>query len=221
MKNECKPTRGLIAIIEDDDELRDYFGEVVERMPGLELAWTSPDITSARAMLGLRVDLVLLDIGLPDGSGLDMIGDLKATGAKVLVVTSLGDQETVVTAIRCGADGYLLKDSSQETIWEGINVTLDGGAPISASAAVFVLQQIRKPAETTKSSGDEMDELSEREIDLLKVFALGYSYKEAARALGISPLTVGSHVKSIYRKLAVHTRTEAVFSAVKSGKISL
>lgn len=134
------------------------------------------------------------------------------------MLTSFGDRETVVTAIRSGADGYLLKDSTEATILDGIRVTLEGGAPVSSAAAVYMLEQLRS-APMVVAAEEENSGLTPREVELLEVFAKGGSYKEAARILGISPLTVGNHVKSIYRKLAVHSRGEAVYEAIKTGQL--
>ena len=104
-------------------------------------------------------------------------------------------------------------------------MTLDGGAPISAAAAVYLLERLRgEPTNArsdTLSASPSIEGLTHRETELLTVFARGLSYKEAARLLGISPLTVGNHVKSIYRKLAVNSRGEAVFEALRQGRLSL
>jgi DNA-binding NarL/FixJ family response regulator len=104
-------------------------------------------------------------------------------------------------------------------ILEGIAVTLQGGAPLSAAAAVFLLERLRQVPATRASVLNRADDLTEREIALLKLFARGLSYKETARELGISPLTVGNYVKSIYRKLAVNSRGEAVYAAGKAHKL--
>ncbi len=209
--------RHRIAIIEDDPIVRDHFIDIVTREPAFDLAGVAPTIARGRDLLMLSPDLFLVDIGLPDGSGLDFIPEIKrATQAKILVVTSFGDRDPVVTAIRGGADGYLLKDSPSGVISEGISVTLDGGAPISAAAAVYLLDRLRG-LPLVEAAEEEDSGLTPREVELLQLFARGDSYKEAARTLGISPLTVGNHVKSIYRKLAVHSRGEAVFEAAQMG----
>jgi DNA-binding NarL/FixJ family response regulator len=220
MTSSTHPT-SRIVIVEDDPDVREHFIDIISSAPDLDIAGVADCLRQARDLLSLAPELFLIDIGLPDGSGLDFIPEIKAASdARILVVTSFGDRETVVTAIEAGADGYLLKDSSAATILEGIAVTLAGGAPISASAAVYLLERLRsKPVQPTANPAQE--ELTARETELLRVFAKGSSYKEAARELGISPLTVGNHVKSIYRKLAVHSRGEAVFAAVKSGKLEL
>lgn len=126
-----------------------------------------------------------------------------------------GDRDTVVQALSAGADGYLLKDSSPQQVLDGIAVTLAGGAPVSPAAAVYLLDLLRSPAAPTaprpaSSKAICDDRLTPRETDLLRAFAAGNSYKEAARLLNISPHTVGNHVKSIYRKLEVNSRSEAL-----------
>lgn len=214
-----------IAIVEDDPVVREHFIEIVSDEDGLDLAGVAPSLGKARELLGQKQkpDLVLLDIGLPDGSGLDFIPELRdLCDAKILIVTSFGDRETVVSAIRAGADGYLLKDSSVEQILDGVEATLNGGAPVSAAAAVYLLDRLRREPVVAMDEVTEEDAgLTPREVELLELFAKGQSYKEAARTLGISPLTVGNHVKSIYRKLAVHSRGEAVYEAMKTGQLKL
>lgn len=214
-----------IAIVEDDPTVREHFIELLSDQDGLDLAWIASNLTKARDQLSQRQqpDLILLDIGLPDGNGLDFIPVIRdLSDTKVLIVTSFGDRETVVGAIRAGADGYLLKDSSVGQILDGIEATLAGGAPVSAAAAVYLLDRLRREPELDVGEVVEEDSgLTPREIELLEQFAKGESYKQAARSLGISPLTVGNHVKSIYRKLAVHSRGEAVYEAMKTGQLKI
>ncbi len=218
-----------IAILEDDMLIREHLIGIVTSAPEYDLAGTAATIASARDLLvRKRPDLFLVDIGLPDGSGIDFIGFAKKHGGtKVLMITGFGDRETVVRAIEAGADGYLLKDSSPATILDGIAATLDGGAPLSPAAATFLLERMQgerllgERLSSLDPGNPDAAPLTPREIELLQLFARGMSYKEAARALEISPLTVGNHVKSIYRKLAVHSRGEAVYAAVRKGQLKL
>ena len=219
--DETKEQNSRIAIVEDDPVVREHFIEIVSAAPTLDLVGVAPNLGRAAELIKQKPDLFLVDIGLPDGSGLDFIPRIKeGCDAKALVVTSFGDRETVVSAIRAGADGYLLKDSAPSVILDGIEVTLAGGAPISASAAVYLLDRLRGGVEIEVAAQEDSG-LTPREIELLELFAKGESYKDAARTLGISPLTIGNHVKSIYRKLAVHSRGEAVYEAIKSGQLKI
>ena len=221
MTKNTRETR-RIAVVEDDLNLRDHFIEIISGADDLDLAGAAGSITSARDLIRLKPDLFLLDIGLPDGSGLDLVAPIRAaTAARVLIVTSFGDRETVVAATLAGADGYLLKDSDPSEILDGIRATLDGGAPISAAAAVYLLERLRKEPNLVEAAVAEEDGLSAREVELLNLFARGLSYKEAAAQMGISPLTVGNYVKTIYSKLAVHSRSEAVYEALKTGQLKI
>ena len=211
-----------IAIVEDDPNLLDHFIEIISGAVDLDLAGAAHSVASALELVKLEPDLFLLDIGLPDGSGLDLIEPLRrANDARMLIVTSFGDRETVVAAITAGADGYLLKDSEPAELLDGIRATLDGGAPISAAAAVYLLERLRKGAPLVEQAVEEEDGLTPRETELLNLFARGLSYKEAAAQMEISPLTVGNYVKAIYSKLAVHSRSEAVYEALKTGQLKL
>jgi len=208
-----------IAIIEDEPAVRRYFMQIMGQAEGYDVIAMAPDLATGRGLIGLQPDLFLMDIGLPDGNGYDLVPDIKAgCSAKVLIISSFGDRETVVTALGAGADGYLLKDSTPQQILDGIAITLDGGAPVSPAAAVYLLDLLRapaaSPAQPTTASTD--DRLTSRETELLRAFADGKSYKEAARALGISPHTVGTHVKAIYRKLEVNSRSDAIRQAFKT-----
>jgi len=221
MSDACR----TIAILEDDPNVSRHFREIIETAPDLMLVGMAGSLAEARGLLALTPDLFLTDIGLPDGSGLTFIPEIRAhiPDGRILVITAFGDRDTVVTALNAGADGYLLKDSSTAVILDGIQATLDGGAPISPSAAVYLLERLRtpEPQQGTMPEASGEERLTPREIELLELFARGQSYKAAGRALGISPLTVGNHVKSIYRKLQVHSRGEAVYEAVRRRQLKL
>jgi DNA-binding NarL/FixJ family response regulator len=208
-----------IAIIEDEPAVRRYFMQIMGQAEGYDVIAMAPDLATGRGLIGLQPDLFLMDIGLPDGNGYDLVPDIKAEcSAKVLIISSFGDRETVVTALGAGADGYLLKDSTPQQILDGIAITLDGGAPVSPAAAVYLLDLLRAPAASPAqpATASTDDRLTSRETELLRAFADGNSYKEAARALGISPHTVGTHVKAIYRKLEVNSRSDAIRQAFKT-----
>ncbi|WP_209346780.1 response regulator transcription factor [Pontixanthobacter sp. CEM42] len=222
MTDSVEPTR-RVAIVEDDPNLLDHFITIVTNVVNLDLAGVASSVADARNLLKLKPDLFLVDIGLPDGSGLDLVPEIKeALDSKVLIITSFGDRQTVVNAIRAGADGYLLKDSSVDEITDGMDVTLAGGSPVSATAAVYLLERLRNEDVLVDAAETGEDaELKEREVELLNLFARGLTYKEAASAMGIAPLTINNYVKSIYGKLAVHSRSEAVYEALKTGQLKL
>lgn len=210
-----------IAILEDDPNVVLHFRDIIASAPDLILGGVADCLADAGALCADRHDLLLSDIGLPDGSGLTFIPVIKAAlpDCRVLVITAFGDRDTVVAALNAGADGYLLKDSGASVILDGVRATLDGGAPISAPAAVYLLERLRGGGPTV--AVPDAERLTPREIELLELFSRGHSYKLAGRDLGISPLSVGNHVKSIYRKLQVHSRGEAVYEAVRRRQLNL
>lgn len=210
-----------IGILEDDEALRAYVEAVVAGAEGMTLAFSAGCLADARqAIVGNPVDLCLVDLKLPDGSGLDFVTDVKgASAAKCLIFTVLGDRSSVLLALKSGADGYLLKDTPADLLRTNIDRTLRGETPISPQAATFLLE-VWRGAEPTTLPGRLDDALTVREVDVLKLFSRGMSYRETAELLGISAHTIGDHVKSIYRKLSVHSRTEAIFEARQIGLIS-
>ena len=216
------PPPARIAIVEDDAVVRRYLLRVFMDRAEFDVVGVAPDMRTARGLIALCPDLFLLDIGLPDGNGYDLVPAIKRTAnAKALILSAFGDRDTVLRALHAGADGYLLKDSAPEVLLDGIAATLAGGAPISPSAAVFMLERLRAPLAEGEGADpiQSQERLTPREVDLLRQFVEGKSYKEAARALDISPHTVGNHVKSIYRKLEVNSRSEAIREAQRGGEL--
>lgn len=210
-----------IGIVEDDAHLRRYLCEVVDADPRLQVAFTEGDFVGAtRRIDSCPVDLWLIDLQLPDGNGADLVRRLKAGGdLKCLILTVLGDRTSVIAALDSGADGYLLKDTDPAALVGSILSALDGYAPISPQAAHFLLDLYQQDARKARPDpGDAA--LSAREQEVLRLFSRGLSYREAAEILGLSTHTVRDHVKSIYRKLSVHSRAEAVFEARQLGIIS-
>ena len=220
MTTQSPASPARIVVIEDDPMVRQYVSAIINDAPELELLALAPDLATGRSYIAENPDLFLMDIGLPDGSGYDLVPEIKTgSDARALILSSFGDRDTVVRALQAGADGYLLKDSTPQQILDGIATTLDGGAPVSPSAAIYLLDYLRSGGGAAVDPKGEIadDRLTPRETELLRAFASGQSYKEAARALGISPHTVGNHVKAIYRKLEVTSRGEAIRAARNGG----
>lgn len=205
-----------VGIVEDDDDLRAYLSSVVAAAPGLTLAFAAGSLAEAERSPRRTADVCLIDIQLSDGSGLDFAKRLKAeTDAKALILTVLGDRESVFAALQAGADGYLLKDTPPEQIVRDIKSVFAGAAPVSPRAAAHLLEAFKRQAES--KSVKTASPLTERESQLLRVFAQGKSYKEAAEELGVSANTIGAHVKSIYGKLEVNSRGRALYEAGQMG----
>lgn len=208
-----------ILLVEDDETIREYLTETLRGYAGYDVV-SAADLASANMALETSTpDLLILDIGLPDGSGLELIAKLGATrpAMPILIISVLQDRETVVQALRAGASGYIVKDSLPEDIRSTIESTLRGEVVLTPRIASYLLQTLR--AKQAPEAAQHAIALTPRELDVLWGIAKGLTYAEIAITLGVSSKTVPSYVKSIYRKLDVRNRSEAVFEAHRQNLI--
>jgi len=219
------PTR--VLIVEDEPEFMHRFSSAVLADPALCLTAAVSTGAAGIAMLDLQTpEVLLVDLGLPDMKGVAVIEHAARhhPDCDVLVVTMFADDDHVVASIEAGASGYLLKDASAERIAASIHELRAGGAPISPGIARRVLARFRArsatpavPAATPTAPAAETSPLTPRESELLRMIAKGFTFETIGTLLDISPHTVVAHVKKIYRKLAVHSRSEAVYEAGQLG----
>jgi DNA-binding NarL/FixJ family response regulator len=221
------PTR--ILVVDDDEAFRDSVRAAIAAHADLVLAAQAGTLAAARDLVARQVfDVALVDLGLPDGNGIDLIREL-ASGhpeTDVMVVTVFGDEAHVLASIEAGATGYVLKRSLPDTLATTVRELRAGGSPISPVIARQLLQRFkggdpaaRRPQAPSGGPALPFDDggLSEREREVLLFIAKGFTVQEIADMLHLSAHTVATHVKHIYRKLAVHSRTEAVFEAGRMG----
>jgi DNA-binding NarL/FixJ family response regulator len=211
-----------VIIVEDDPAMRRELCDKVAQHPALQVVSAAGTLQDGRdALAQYDCDVVLVDLGLPDGDGTDLIRAAAAMGRDVMTITVFGDDRHVIGAIEAGATGYLLKDADAEGIGEAIVQLIDGGSPISPSIARRLLMRFRDtPGEACHSATDAV-RLTNREVEVLQMVSRGLTNNEIADMLSMSFHTVASHIKHIYRKLAVTSRSEAVFEAVSQGIIRL
>lgn len=218
-------TVARVMIVEDDPLFRQRLRTVVQSDARLELVAMAGSVAEAnRAMEGAQVDVALVDLGLPDGSGLAVIRRMceRVHGCEVIVLTLFGDDERVIASLEAGATGYLTKDAVPQDIVDGIFQVLDGGAPMSPPIARRVLRRFRVATRDGSSvpSGPGPSDgpgLSDREHQVLQLIAKGFATAEISSLLGLSPNTVLTYVKRVYGKLSVHSRSEAIFEARQHG----
>jgi DNA-binding NarL/FixJ family response regulator len=207
-----------VAIVEDDPVMLDKLSQAVTETEDMMLVSTASNLAEAKGMIEVGgYDVLLCDLGLPDGDGAVLIRLEASLGrdTDILVITLFADHAKVLGAIRAGARGYLLKDEPIEECIAAVREIRRGGSPISPIIARELLTQIRPDPQ--RSAPPPVSPLSERELELLNLFSRGFSYSDCADVLTLSVNTIGSHVKNIYRKLEVNSRAEALFEATSQG----
>jgi DNA-binding NarL/FixJ family response regulator len=205
-----------IGIVEDEKLTRAGLAALVHGAPGFAVTGAWRSVEEALPALGAKPpDVLLLDIQLPGASGIDGVRLFKAAHPQlqILMLTVYADNEHVFAAICAGACGYLLKDTPPERLLEALREVHGGGAPMSPEIARQVVELLQRTL--PPRSGEPG--LSARETEVLRLLADGHSYKTAAHALGLSADTIRFHVRHIYEKLHVHSKSEAVLKAFRGG----
>ena len=214
------PTPVTVALVEDDPGTRSRFEAVIHAAPHLELAHSAARARDILAWLADHpVDVLLVDLGLPDGSGIDVIRECTRLqpACEVMVITMFGDEAHMMKAFGAGAKGYLLKDGTGEDLAAHIMNLRNGGSPMSPIIARKLLRNLGpEPAQPVRDTATGQP-LSPKETEVLALVARGFSYGETAELLGVSVHTVHSHVRNIYGKLSVRSKTEAVYEARQLG----
>ena len=204
------PKRSVkVLLVEDKPGVRESWVKLINSLPGFACVQTCASGEEAlRVIPAINPDLVLMDIFLPRMSGIECTARLKLALPKIqiLMLTAVEDDELVFMALEAGADGYLLKRTKPEDLRLAMVDVMAGGAPMTSEIARRVVESFRRASKQPKPDV----RLSAREEEVLILLSKGYANKEIADKLSISPETVGSHLKHIYEKLHVRSRTEAV-----------
>lgn len=223
-----------LMVVEDDVQTRAGLVNSLVSHEGFEVVAATGTVKEAMAALNderiAPIDVLLVDLGLPDGPGEAVIqaATTRERPAEVLVITVFGDEKHVISAIEAGAAGYLLKDTTPQGVTNAVEQLLAGGSPITPVIARHILKRFQPtpaPAEDAPAMPQQDDadlpHLTPREIEVLQMVSRGYTNNEIGELLSLSFHTVHSHVKHIYRKLSVRSRSEAVFEANQLGIIDL
>lgn len=217
-----------VLVLEDEPIIRKLLVEAVAESDHLEVVGQVASISAARTFLDsceAMPDVLLADLLLPDGSAIELIRELKrrSTAIDVLVVSASGDASSVIGAIEAGASGYIFKDDPLHEMGNHVERILRGESPISPSVARHILKRMCGEIEGAAKTGATLSDvaLTPREKDILQTLARGFSAEETATYHGMSPHTVVTHMKNIYKKLAVHSKTEAIFEACQLGLIQI
>jgi len=201
-----------IAIVEDDNEIRQTLNLILDGSKGFACKYAFPDGESAIASIpNLPVDVVLMDIDLPGKSGIQATRELKkkCNDIDFIMLTVQSDDDSIFESLCAGASGYLLKDTNPADLLVHIKEVYDGGSPMSSQIARRIISSFRIIE----------NPLSDRETEVLKLLSQGLNYKDVAEEIYLSPHTVKTHIKNIYSKLHVNNRAEAIYKAIKQKLI--
>lgn len=210
-----------VVVVEDNPLTCEFLVSCINAHPQLRVEASFATLGPARQWFAKRQsDLLLVDLGLPDGSGLTLMREVRARWPQcdMLVVSMFGDEVNVVASIEAGAVGYVHKDDDAADIAETLLAVKRGASPISPMIARHLLLRMR-PATSEKPEPAAVS-LSPREQEVLQHIARGLAYAEIARLQGVTVHTVQTHIKRLYGKLAVHSRSEAVFQANRLGLLN-
>ncbi|MGH3345439.1 MAG: response regulator [Nocardioides sp.] len=202
--------RGLTMLLASEDGI-DVVGEAGDGVEGTTLAES------------VAPDVVLLDVRMPRRSGIDACRAIKESvpSAKIIMLTVSDEEADLYEAVKSGASGYLLKDSSIEEVAQAVRVVSEGQSLISPSMAVKLIDEFKQMSRPEKGQVGGGLRLTDRELEVLRLVATGMNNREIARQLVISENTVKNHVRNILEKLQLHSRMEAVMYAVKEKLLDL
>ncbi len=209
-----------VLIVDDHPIVRRGFGSLITIKPGFELIGEGTNGREAVELAkSLKPDVIVLDLMMPEMSGLEAIGHIKADNpeARILIVTSFAEDENVFPAIKAGALGYLLKDSPPEMLLQAIQDVHRGESSLHPTIARKLIRELNQPPELPPTK----DPLTKREMEILKLVAQGMTNQEIADKLVVSEGTVRIHISNLLGKLHLANRTQAALYALKEGLASL
>jgi len=210
-----------VMLVDDQNLVRKGVRSLLELSEEIEVVAEAADGAEAVRMIpDVKPDVVLLDMRMPQMSGLDVLLSLSASGTlpPTIILTTFDDDEIVLAGIKAGARGYLLKDVALDELVNAVKTVAEGGSIVKPA----VTQRLLKGLENLKTdfySLDRPDPLTERETEILRLMAGGYSNKEIANSLGVAEGTIKNHVSNILSKMGVRDRTRAVLKAFELGQI--
>ncbi len=214
MSADPKPIR--VLFVEDHQLLADALAAMLSREPDMEVVGIAGTVADAKILAREQLDVVLMDYRLPDGTGAEATRAIKARwpAARIVMVTALTDDETLLESIQAGADGYLTKDRAAEDVVTAVRAAHAGETLLPRSVIVEIARRVA----AARERGDErrvVEPLTPRELEILRALTEGMSTPEICERLFIAPNTLRTHVQNIMGKLRVHSKLEAVAFALK------
>ncbi len=212
-----------MLVVDDQELFRRGLTMLLGIEPGIEVVGEASDgAEGAQLAISTAPDVVLLDVRMPKQSGIEACLAIKeaAPATKIVMLTVSDEEADLYEAVKSGASGYLLKDSSIEEVAQGIRVVADGQSLISPSMAAKLIDEFKVMSKPEKTTGPAL-RLTDRELEVLRLVAKGLSNRDVANTLAISENTVKNHVRNMLEKLQLHSRMEAVVYAVREKLVEL
>ena len=209
-----------LLVVDDHELVRQGFIAMMSVEPDLEVVGEAANgLEAVELALSLRPDVILLDLAMPRKDGIEATREIKAqnSGARILIITSFAEDEKVYQAVKAGALGYLMKDSSPEALIRAIHDVYEGRLSLHPDIALKLIEELNKPSDKTPTE----DPLTEREVEVLILVAKGLSNQEIADRLVVAERTVSAHVSNILGKLHLANRTQAALYALREGLTDL
>ena len=206
-----------LTLVEDDADVRDRLSALITEHEQFELLDACGTMGQGLSALSQhKPDVLLTDLGLPDGSGIDIIRAIEQQhlDCDAMVISGFQDENLVFKALEAGAKAYILKHDKSQTITDAILAMIDGGAPMSPVIARLMLLKFHNVQVQTIPLPEA---LTPRQTKILKLLSQGFSANEVSEKLGITYYTVTTHIKNIYNKLQVNSRSEAIYQAIQQG----
>jgi len=215
-----EPKAIRVLLVDDHHLLTGSFAAVLAREPDIEVAGVAGSVAEAKSAARERLDVVLMDYRLPDGTGAEATRAIKARwpACRVVMLTAVSDDETILESIQAGADGYLTKDRAVEDVVGAVRQANAGETLLPQSVIMNIAQRV-VAARDRSVERRPIEALTPREFEVLKALVEGRSTPEICEHLGIAPNTLRTHVQNVMNKLRVHSKLEAVAFAIRTRMV--
>jgi DNA-binding NarL/FixJ family response regulator len=218
----ARPPSIRVLLVDDHQLLTDALSGLLQREPDIEIVGVAASVAQARSAAHERMDVVLMDYLLPDGTGAEATRDIKRRwpSAKVIVLTAVADDETMLDAVAAGADGYLTKEKAGSEVVGAVRAA-HAGEMLLPRAVAYELAQRVAAARKRASTNIEVHDLTPRELEVLRALVEGRSSRDICAGLYITPNTLRTHVQNLLTKLRVHSKLEAVALALRQQLVEM
>jgi two-component system, NarL family, response regulator DegU len=211
-----------VMLVDDHEVVLEGLIRILEKQGGIKIVTVARSAEEAlEKIVRFPVDVIIVDIQLPGMNGIELIRSVKSDHPEIeaITLTVYDDEQLAKQAIKAGAIGYVIKDAAKDELVKAVRAAAKGESLISTSVARKLIEEITEPSARKKKKEEGLEELSQREVDVIKLMTRGYNNRQIAEILFISEHTVKVHIRNIFRKIGVVDRTNAVLWALERGVV--